>query len=76
MSREAEVLRTDIAIVGAGLVGLSAAVALHYAGFLVRLIDSQNPLQCDSADETWDSRIYAISPNNAHWLASLGYGIR
>ena len=72
MSREAEVLRTDIAIVGAGLVGLSAAVALHYAGFLVRLIDSQNPLQCDSADETWDSRIYAISPNNAHWLASLG----
>jgi|APCry1669188910_1035180.scaffolds.fasta_scaffold15606_2 2-polyprenylphenol 6-hydroxylase len=72
MSQEVEVLRTDIAIVGAGLVGLSAAVALHHAGFLVRLIDSQSPLQLDLVEETWDSRIYAISPNNAHWLASLG----
>jgi ubiquinone biosynthesis UbiH/UbiF/VisC/COQ6 family hydroxylase len=72
MNHEAEVLSTDIAIVGTGLVGLSAAVALHHAGFLVQLVDSQNPLQCDAADEAWDSRIYAISPNNAHWLASLG----
>ncbi|MFM2435295.1 MAG: hypothetical protein RL063_1276 [Pseudomonadota bacterium] len=72
MSHEAEILRTDIAIVGAGLVGLSAAVALHHAGYLVRLIDSQSPLPFDLVDETWDSRIYAISPNNARWLASLG----
>ena len=72
MSHEVEVLCIDIAIVGAGLVGLSAAIALHHAGFLVRLIDSQRPLQFDLVDENWDSRIYAISPNNAHWLGSLG----
>jgi ubiquinone biosynthesis UbiH/UbiF/VisC/COQ6 family hydroxylase len=54
------------------LVGLSAAIALHHAGFLVRLIDSQSPLQFDIVDESWDSRIYAISPNNAQWLGSLG----
>ncbi len=72
MSHEAEILCTDIVIVGAGLVGLSAAIALHHAGFLVRLIDSQSSMQFDLVDETWDSRIYAISPNNAHWLASLG----
>jgi ubiquinone biosynthesis UbiH/UbiF/VisC/COQ6 family hydroxylase len=72
MIHEIEVLRTDIAIVGAGLVGLSAAIALHNAGFLVRLIDSQSPLQFGLVDENWDSRIYAISPNNAHWLRSLG----
>ena len=72
MSQETQIIYTDIAIVGAGLVGLSAALALHQAGFLVRLIDSRNPLQLDPVDETWDSRIYAISPNSAHWLASLG----
>ncbi len=72
MSHEVEVLCTDIAIVGAGLVGLSAAIALHHAGFLVRLIDSQSPLQFDLVDENWDSRIYAISPNNARWLGSFG----
>lgn len=72
MSQKAEVVYADIAVVGAGLVGLSAAVALHHAGFLVRLIDSKNPLQFGPVDEAWDSRIYAISPNNANWLASLG----
>ena len=67
-----EILRTDVAIVGAGLVGLAAAVAMHQAGFSVVLVDSRNPMDTDLADDTWDTRIYAISPKNAQWLNDLG----
>ncbi|MDP3088253.1 MAG: FAD-dependent oxidoreductase [Methylotenera sp.] len=69
-------LFVDVAIVGAGLVGLSAAVALHQSGYSVALIDSSNPAKnncaTDEVHETWDARIYAISPKNAYWLQSLG----
>jgi 2-polyprenylphenol 6-hydroxylase len=67
-----ETLRTDVAIVGAGLVGLAAAVAMHQAGFSVVLVDSKNPTGAYFTDETWDARIYAISPKNAQWLNDLG----
>ena len=67
-----EILRTDVAIVGAGLVGLAAAVAMHQADFSVVLVDSRNPTGTDFVDETWDARIYAISPKNAQWLNDLG----
>ena len=66
------ILQKDVVIVGAGLVGLSAAVALHQAGYSVVLVDRQNPTKLASTDDTWDTRIYAISPRNAQWLASLG----
>ncbi len=65
-------LQKDVVIVGAGLVGLSAAVALHQAGVSVVLVDHHNPEQFASSDDTWDTRIYAISPRNAKWLATLG----
>lgn len=70
MNGEANLLNIDIAIVGAGLVGLSAAVALDQAGFSVLLIDSHAPPAPASTE--WDSRIYAISPQNAQWLMRLG----
>lgn len=65
-------LKTDIAIVGAGLVGLAATVALVQAGYQVVLIDSQVQSQTSYAEDDWDSRIYAISPNNMRWLTQLG----
>lgn len=65
---KAEVFNADIAIIGAGLVGMAAAVALHEAGFSVVLIDSETPnTTCDD----WDARIYAMSPNNVQWLKNL-----
>lgn len=67
-----EILRADVAIVGAGLVGVSAALAMHEAGFSVLLVDSKDPTQMASIDDVWDSRIYAISPKNAVWLKNLG----
>lgn len=67
-----KLIKTDVAIVGAGLVGLAAAVALHQAGCSVVIVDSKNPAKADFQDVVWDARIYAISPKNAQWLASLG----
>ena len=66
------ILQKDVVIVGAGLVGLSAAVALHQAGYSVVLVDRQNPTKLASTDDAWDTRIYAVSPRNAQWLATLG----
>ncbi|HSH53795.1 MAG TPA: FAD-dependent oxidoreductase [Methylotenera sp.] len=63
----------DVAIVGAGLVGMASAIALQQAGFSVALIDSKSPDQSTDADDNvWDQRIYAISPKNAAWLDCLG----
>lgn len=66
-------LKTDIAIIGAGLVGLAAAVGLHQAGFSVVLIDAKKPTKTADIDhQIWDTRIYAISPKNAEWLKQVG----
>lgn len=64
----------DVAIAGAGLVGLSLAGALAEAGLAVALVD-RAPLEladAPPASEDWDSRIYAISPGSAAFLRSLG----
>lgn len=67
-------MKVDIAIVGAGLVGMAAAVAMQQAGFSVALVDSKNPTNKNTGlvEDTWDQRVYAISPKNAAWLHSLG----
>ena len=62
----------DVVVVGAALVGTSAAVALAKQGFSVALVDRKSPLSQVSNGDTWDSRIYAISPGNADWLKGLG----
>lgn len=66
-------ISADITVAGAGLVGLSAAIALHHAGLEVVLVDAYQPdnIKTGNADE-WDQRIYAISPQNARWLSELG----
>ncbi|MDP3778337.1 FAD-dependent monooxygenase [Methylotenera sp.] len=65
-------LKTDVTIVGAGLVGLAATVALAQAGYQVVLIDSQTQQRLRYPADDWDQRIYAISPNNMQWLSQLG----
>lgn len=63
-------IETDVVIVGAGLVGLSAAVALADMGKRVTLIDAKQP--DFSLPAEWDQRIYALTPGNVQWLHSLG----
>lgn len=64
----------DVAIIGGGLVGASLALALQPAGLNVALIEPQPAAA--TADGDWDSRIYAISPGNAAFLARLGVWTR
>jgi 2-polyprenylphenol 6-hydroxylase len=59
----------DVVIVGAGLVGASFARALDGAGIRIALVEPGGPPQPGDA---WDSRIYAISPGNAAFLADVG----
>lgn len=62
-------IETDLAIVGAGLVGLSAAVAFAKQGKSVTLVDTKARMVQKTAD--WDARIYAISPESETWLKDL-----
>jgi 2-polyprenylphenol 6-hydroxylase len=59
----------DIVIVGAGLVGASFAMALRGAGLKLAMVETQAPA---AAADSWDSRIYAISPGSAAFLGGLG----
>lgn len=61
--------RYQVVIVGAGLVGAAAALALGRQGLRVALIERQPPSVPDGA---WDTRIYAITPANQRFLERLG----
>lgn len=61
----------DVLVVGGGLVGGSAALALARAGWRVALLE-RGSCAVKAQVEDWDARIFAISPANAAWLASLG----
>ena len=61
----------DVILIGGGLVGSACALALRDSGLRVALIESAPPPALPQ-DDSWDSRIYAISPGNASFLARLG----
>jgi len=59
----------DVVIIGGGLVGASLAASLKSSGLSLGLVESM-PTSANNAG--WDSRIYAISPGNAAFLADCG----
>ncbi len=61
--------RYQVAVVGAGLVGAAAALALGRQGLRVALIERQPP---QAPTDTWDTRIYAISPAPQRFLERIG----
>jgi 2-octaprenylphenol hydroxylase len=61
----------DVVVVGGGLVGAAFALALKGSGLKLAVIEAQPP-QLLPADDSWDSRIYAVSPGNAAFLKELG----
>ena len=63
--------RRDVVIAGAGLVGLSPAAALARAGLTVALLDRNGSPPAADPD-TWDTRVYAISPGSASFLSGVG----
>lgn len=64
-------MKFDIVVVGGGLVGLCLAVALKESDFKIALIEPHAPTSIPQ-DLSWDSRVYAISPGSADFLAQLG----
>jgi len=61
--------RYQVVIVGGGLVGAAAALALSRQGLRVALIERQPP---QVPGDTWDTRIYAISPASQRFLERIG----
>lgn len=58
----------DVVIVGAGLAGLSLAVALRSSRWSVAMVEGRLPQAVDGLD----TRIYAVSPANARFLDEIG----
>lgn len=61
----------DVVIAGAGLVGMALAAALAQNGMTVVLVDRAQRATAIDPD-TWDARVYAISPGSATFLQRVG----
>lgn len=72
--------RYHVAVIGAGLVGASTALALAKAGLNVALVEPRQPevpgvdwdVRDKIDDARWDTRIYAISPGSEAFLDRIG----
>ena len=62
--------RSDVVVVGGGVVGAACALALAKLGLEVALVEGREPLRW-SADAP-DLRVYAFAPDNATLLDGLG----
>lgn len=62
----------DIVIIGGGLVGASLAAALKSSGLKLALVEGQSLPTLPPDSESWDSRIYAVTPGNAAFLKQCG----
>lgn len=62
----------DVAIAGAGLVGLALAPMLARTGLRVALVDRAPIATPEAAADEWDARVYAVSPGSAAFLRGLG----
>jgi len=76
MAAERSLINTDVVIVGAGLVGLTAAIALSRLGKKVVLTDARSaqalPADWMTDMAHWDARIYALTNQTVDWLSALG----
>lgn len=63
--------RFDVIVVGGGLVGAALAVALGKSGLRLALVEQTQPHPLPD-DQSWDARIYAVTPGNARFLKHLG----
>lgn len=62
-------INADIAVVGAGLVGLTAAIVFAQQGKSVVLLDAKK--SAFKPKKAWDERVYALTANTVNWLKTL-----
>ncbi|MFK2877481.1 UbiH/UbiF/VisC/COQ6 family ubiquinone biosynthesis hydroxylase [Rhodanobacter hydrolyticus] len=61
----------DVAVVGGGMVGAAAALALARAGFVTALLEARAPQPWSMADEV-DLRVVGLAPSSVALLDKLG----
>lgn len=61
----------DVIVVGGGLVGAALALALGEAGLRLALVEQVPPRPLPT-DQSWDARVYAVTPGNIRFLQRLG----
>ena len=64
-------MKFDMIVIGGGLVGASLVAALKDSGLKMALIEPHASIPLPQ-DDSWDSRVYAISPGSAAFLQELG----
>ena len=64
-------MKFDVVVIGGGLVGASLLAALRDTGLKLAIIEAKPPIALPG-DDSWDSRIYAISPGSAEFLQKMG----
>ncbi|UJP08165.1 MAG: lycopene cyclase family protein, partial [Nitrosomonas sp.] len=64
-------MKFDMIVIGGGLVGASLVAALKDSGLKMALIEPYASMPLPQ-DDSWDSRVYAISPGSAAFLQELG----
>ena len=66
----------DVVIIGAGLPGLALALSLRGSGLTIALVDRRRPAvepaEAVARDDSWDARVFAISPGSAKFLDAIG----
>ena len=63
--------KSDVVVIGGGMVGAAAALGLAQAGFTVTVVENRTPRPFD-ASQPPDLRISAISASSVALLESLG----
>lgn len=74
-NQKTKVVHCDVVVVGAGLIGLAATIALAEQGKQVVLVNTdQSEVNEKTAlqQQDWDARIYALSPSTEAFLKKLG----
>lgn len=64
-------MKFDVAVIGGGLVGASLLAALRNTGLKLAVIEATPTTPLPDGD-SWDNRIYAISPGSAKFLQAIG----
>lgn len=61
----------DVVVVGAGPVGLSAALAFAHANYSVAVIGAATSTYSPNPEQMWDARVFALSRRSQQLLADL-----